>query len=72
MQYKNLKDLIFKSSSARKYFLSLPSTLQIKMHSEYNEYIHTLSDLHLKSAQIIKNEKQAEISDSLNSLFRPF
>ncbi len=69
MQYKNLKELIFSSSSARKYFLSLPADLQVKMHSEYNGYIHSLSDLHLKTEQIIKNKRQIEISDSL---FRSF
>ena len=41
IKYNNLKSLLETSSSARKYFLSLPVSLQITLHSQ-NRYIHSI------------------------------
>lgn len=45
LRYDTLNHLISESSSSRKYFLSLPAAMQIELH-EYNECIHTASELH--------------------------
>lgn len=45
MKYVNLTELLQKSSSSRKYFLSLPVCLQMELH-EKGEYIHTAAELH--------------------------
>lgn len=44
MQYENLHQLIGDSSSARQYFLSLPSGMQVVLH-ELNASIHTAQEL---------------------------
>lgn len=53
MKYKDLHDLILHSSTNRKYFLSLPVSLQLVLH-KYNSSIHTAAELHLK-ANIIRS-----------------
>lgn len=60
MKYKDLQDLLSRSSSTRQYFLSLPVPLQLTLH-KYNSYIHTAADLHLK----------ADIIRALPYAFRP-
>ena len=45
MQYENLHQLINHSNCSRQYFLSLPVSMQLKLH-QYNENIHNLSQLH--------------------------
>ncbi len=45
MNYSDLEDLLFHSSSTRQYFLSLPVSTQLAIH-EYNPSIHTAADLH--------------------------
>lgn len=55
MKYSNLKELISHSSSSRKYFLSLPSALQHKLH-EQNNSIHTAADLHQRAGLLQKRE----------------
>lgn len=61
MKYKDLQELISHSSSTRRYFLSLPVTLQLTLH-KCGAYIHTAADLHL----------QADILRSLPDAFRPY
>ena len=72
MKYENLKSLISSSKSARDYFLSLPVNTQLLMHSEYNNSVRSLEELRIKTDMILKNEKQIEISNSLDRLFRTF
>lgn len=45
MKADNLKDLINKSSSTRRFFLSLPVSTQLSLHAR-NEQIRTAEDLH--------------------------
>lgn len=61
MQYKNLDELISGSSSSRKYFLSLPVSMQLSLH-EQNDYIHSASDLHSRAEAIERNERAIKIS----------
>ena len=72
MKYKNLKELISSSKSARDYFLTLTVDTQLLMHCEYNDSVRSLEDLRIKTDMILKNEKQIEISNSLDRLFRTF
>lgn len=53
MKYNNLQDLISHSSSSRRYFLSLPVSLQLVLH-EQGDYICTATDLHLRTDMLEK------------------
>jgi len=53
MKDNNLQDLISHSSSSRRYFLSLPVSLQLALHA-HEEYICTASDLHLRADMLEK------------------
>ena len=61
MRYKNLNELIRKSSSARRYFLSLPVKLQLELH-EHNDCIRTSAELHRRVEQLKAYHKQVELS----------
>ena len=65
MHYNSLQDLIYNSSSSRKYFLSLPVTMQIALH-ERNSFIHTSASLHAHVDAIKKYNHAIEISESYN------
>lgn len=65
MKYKDLQDLISHSSSTRKYFLSLPVSMQSALH-EHNCYIHTAADLHICADLIEKYDSAVK-----NSEFHP-
>lgn len=56
MKYKNLQDLISHSTTTRKYFLSLPVSLQLTLH-KHNASIHTAADLHLHADLIRSNPR---------------
>ena len=45
MKYNNLHDLITGSSSSRRYFLTLPVDMQLKLHRD-SDNIHTAEELH--------------------------
>lgn len=62
MRYENLNQLVRESSSSRRYFLSLPVSMQLKLH-EHNDYIHTADELHRRTDAILKYERQVEISE---------
>lgn len=62
MKYENLNQLIRESSSSRRYFLSLPVSMQFKLH-EHNDYIHTADELHRRTDAIIKYERQIQNSE---------
>ena len=68
MRYNNLQDLIYNSSSSRKFFLSLPVTMQVALH-ERNDYIHTSAGLHEHVDAIEKYNHAVKISESLQFLF---
>ncbi len=69
MQYTDLHDLIRNSSSARQYFLSLPSELQMQLH-EHNRFIHSAAQLHMRADLIGKHNRAVAISDSLPRFMR--
>lgn len=58
MKYSDLHDLISHSRSTRRYFLSLPVSLQLALH-EQNIYIHTAADLHLR-ADLLKRQRDTK------------
>lgn len=45
MQYSILQQLLQGSSSARRYFCSLPVSLQVQLHHQ-GQWIHTAEQLH--------------------------
>ncbi len=63
MKYDSLNDLIYQSSSSRKYFLSLPVNIQLMLH-EQNNSIHSLYELkrNAKFAKIISEDKFNQFS----------
>lgn len=61
LYYNNLQDLIYNSSSSRKYFLSLPVSMQLSLH-EHNDYIHTSAGLHTLADIIEKYNHSVENS----------
>lgn len=60
MQYANLHDLIQNSASSRQFFLSLPVSMQCKLH-EHNTSIHTAAQLHTKAAAIESYDHLAKL-----------
>ena len=62
MQYDNLHDLIYNSSSTRKYFLSLPVEMQMSLH-KHSDYIHTSHELHQMVGVIENYEYHCKLSD---------
>lgn len=64
LRYENLNQLVRESSSFRRYFLSLPVSMQLKLHV-HNDYIHTADELHRRTDALLKYERQVQISESL-------
>lgn len=62
MRYENLNQLVRESSSSRRYFLSLPVDMQLKLHT-HNDYIHTADELHRRTDEILKYERQVQLSE---------
>ena len=56
MQYSNLQQLLQGSSSARRYFYSLPVSLQVQLHHQ-GQWIHTSEQLH-RNAQMDQKIQQ--------------
>lgn len=67
MKYENLKQLIQQSSSSRRFFLSLPVNMQMKLH-EHNGYIHTAEELHRCADAILKYERQVRIIEGFSDM----
>lgn len=61
MPYENLNRLIQGSSSARRYFLSLPVELQLALH-EHNDYVHSAAELHNRVYAVEAYRKQLALS----------
>lgn len=66
MLYENLHELIFHSSSSRKYFLSLPVSMQMSLH-EHNDSIHSAAELHTGADLIERYNHAIQISDYFNN-----
>lgn len=62
MQYTDLQELIQRSSSARKYFLSLPVEMQLTLHT-HNDYIHTADELHRRVGAVEAYNRQVALSE---------
>ena len=62
MKYNDLKSLLETSSSARKYFLSLPVSLQIALHSQ-NQYIHSLEQWQQHAYLTQEYERHCQIAN---------
>ncbi|MCB5393423.1 hypothetical protein LIP62_04305 [Longicatena caecimuris] len=62
MKYDNLNQMVRESSSTRRYFLSLPVPMQIKLHDQ-SEYIHSAAELHRRVDEIKKYDKQVQLSE---------
>lgn len=62
MRYENLNHLVHKSSSTRRYFLSLPIETQIELH-EHNDYIHTAAELHRLADALKTYHRQVQLSE---------
>ena len=60
MRYDNLQSLLWHSLSSRRWFLSLPVSLQLAIH-ERGAWIHTAADLHLAADKIKTEQKQDRI-----------
>ena len=69
MQYRDLNELIKESRSSRKYFLSLPAELQMRLH-EQNEYIRSAHQLRSAAELVGIYDREVMISDSLDRYFR--
>ena len=59
LRYENLNQLVHESSSSRSFFLSLPVSMQMKLH-EHNDCIHTADELHLHTDALLKYERQVQ------------
>lgn len=59
-----MHDLIFNSSSSRRYFLSFSVPMQMELH-KYNDEIHTAAELHYYADFIQKYNRAVEISEML-------
>lgn len=64
LKYNNLNHLVRKSSSSRRYFLSLPVSMQIELH-QHNDYIHTAAELHNCVDAIKAYNRQVQISEKI-------
>ena len=62
LRYENLNHLVRESSSSRRYFLSLPVEMQIKLH-EHNNNIHTSAELHCLVDDLKNYHRQVQISE---------
>ncbi len=69
LQYTNLHDLILGSSSTRRYFLSLPTDMQMQLH-EYNDLIHSAAELHAQVGLIDRYRHAVAIADSMNGFLK--
>lgn len=62
MQYDNLNHLVRESSSSRRYFLSLPVSMQIEL-CRHSDYIHTAAELHRHVDAVKAYNCQVQLSE---------
>ena len=65
MKYENLQELCRRSSSSRRYFLSLPVKLQMEL-SQYGPWIQTAAQLHETVYLVERHRHAVAISESLD------
>ena len=53
MRFSNLQELLRNSSSSRQYLLSLPTAVQLQLHTQ-NSWIHTQYELRRNAHAILK------------------
>ena len=68
MKYSNINDLFEHSPSSRKYFESLPVTMQATL-GEYGSLIHTESKLRRAVDFAQKNKKKRSVCENLAVFF---
>lgn len=68
MQYPNLHELFYHSSSSRQYFLALPVEMQLQV-SELGGGIHTAAELHETVQLLEKHNHAVMISESMDRYF---
>lgn len=56
MRFSNLQELLRNSSSSRQYLLSLPTAVQLQLHTQ-NSWIHTQYELRRNAHAILKFQK---------------
>ena len=69
MRYNNLSELITGSSGTRKYFLSLPISMQSELR-KFNNQIHSADELRRTALAVEKHSRSVMLSDSLDRYFR--
>ena len=62
MQYQDLHELVDRSSSSRRYFLSLPVSTQLSI-SEFGEWIRSAAELHAHVERLERYEHAVENSE---------
>ena len=63
MKYENLHELVNRSRSTRRYFLSLPVEMQMTLGEYHDAYIHSAEELHRRVCEIEACEHLASLSD---------
>lgn len=63
LRYQNLHELFYHSSSSRRYFLSLPIPLQLRV-SEHAADIHTAADLREIVRLVEKHDRAIMLSET--------
>ena len=56
MRFSNLQERLRNSSSSRQYLLSLPTAVQLQLHTQ-NSWIHTQYELRRNAHAILKFQK---------------
>ena len=71
MAFPNLQSLLRQSSSSRQFLLSLPVTVQLRLH-ERNKFIHTQEQLRQHAAFLLhtlEHKKRTQLNQELCPFF---
>ena len=63
MKYENLHELVNRSRSTRRYFLSLPMAMQMTLGEYHDAYIHSAEELNRRVCETKAYEHLAALSD---------
>jgi hypothetical protein len=69
MLYKDLNELVYHSSSSRRYFFSLPVSMQLSL-SEYGNIIRSAAELRAHAERMEKYNRAVENSEYYNKQTR--
>ncbi len=69
MLYKDLNELVCHSSSSRRYFFSLPVSMQLSL-SEYGSVIRSAAELHAHAERMEKYSRAVENSEYYDKQMR--